>query len=126
MCSRMKRRTKRSITIAHAGKQNAAHGNTTARRRFAARPPKKEEKKGKNDDDNPQDGATAFYRAILDAPRKTRPKFSEEEARRNFEIGARYNKLSRIKLPVRGRAPAEARPAAVRVREPPPICGSRR
>ncbi len=69
----------------------------TARRRFAAPATKKKKKKGKNDDDNPQDGATAFYRAILDAPRKTRPKFSEEEAKRNFEIGARYNRLSRIK-----------------------------
>jgi len=68
------------------------------RRRFAAPATKKKKKKGKaGDDDNPQDGATAFYRAILDAPRKTRPKFSEEEAQRNFEIGARYNKLSRIK-----------------------------
>ena len=70
----------------------------TARRRFAAPATKKKKKKGKGaDDDNQQDGATAFYRAILDAPRKTRPKFSEEEAQRNFEIGARYNKLSRIK-----------------------------
>ena len=94
MCSRMKRRTKRFITIAHAGKQNAAHGNTTGAPKVRGPATKKKKKKGKNDDDNPQDGATAFYRAILDAPRKT--KFSEEEAQRNFEIGARYNKLSRI------------------------------
>ena len=93
----IKRGTKRSITIAHAGKQMLRTVTRTARRRFAAPATKKKKKKGKNDDDNPQDGATAFYRAILDAPRKTRPKFSEEEARRNFEIGARYNKLSRIK-----------------------------
>ena len=69
----------------------------TTRRRFAAPATKKKKKKKGGDDDNPQDGATAFYRAILDAPRKTRPNFSEEEAQRNFEIGARYNKLSRIK-----------------------------
>ena len=75
---------------------NAAHSNEDATRPGRAGH-EKERKKGKNDDDNPQDGATAFYRAILDAPRKTRPKFSEEEAQRNFEIGARYNKLSRIK-----------------------------
>ena len=81
----------------HAGKQMLRTVTRTVRRRFAAPATKKKKKKGKNDDDNPQDGATAFYRAILDAPRKTRPKFSEEEARRNFEIGARYNRLSRIK-----------------------------
>ncbi|CAH0371235.1 unnamed protein product [Pelagomonas calceolata] len=93
----MKFGMKQSITIAHTGKQMLRTVTRQARRRFAAPATKKKKKKGKNDDDNPQDGATAFYRAILDAPRKTRPKFSEEEAKRNFEIGARYNKLSRIK-----------------------------
>ena len=75
----------------------AARARALATRRFAAPATKKKKKKSKGDDDNPRDGATAFYRAIIDAPRKTRPKLSEEETQKNFEIGATYNRLSRRK-----------------------------
>lgn len=67
--------------------------------RGLAAPAKKKSKAAKqaaNMDDH-KDAAYEFYKSVIDAPKRTRPKLSEEEAKRNFEIGRKYNMLSRTK-----------------------------
>lgn len=44
-----------------------------------------------------KDAAYDFYKRVIDAPRKQRPTFSDEEAAAHFEIGRTYNREWRKK-----------------------------
>lgn len=71
----------------------------TPARTLAAPATKKKKKKG---GDNPgendsKDDAYAFYKGVVDAPKRSRPRLPAKEAARNFEIGREYNRKARAK-----------------------------
>ena len=93
----------RALARGRAGAVAAAsprRAPVAAARRGLAAPKSKKSKAAKQQvaaADDSKDAAYDFYKAIIDAPKRKRPKLGEEEAARNFEIGAAYNKLSRRK-----------------------------
>mmetsp|Transcript_24623 Transcript_24623/g.75939 ORF Transcript_24623/g.75939 Transcript_24623/m.75939 type:complete len:149 (+) Transcript_24623:129-575(+) len=68
-----------------------------ARRRLAAPKTKKSKAKKQDDEGGGRDGSYDFFKAVIDAPRRRRPRLGEDEAARNFETGRTYNKLTRAK-----------------------------
>jgi len=78
----------------------AARPRPAAVRAFAAPASKKSKKKkgaAAPGEDDAKDGAYQFYKDVVDAPKRVRPRLPAAEAARNFEIGRMYNRKSRKK-----------------------------
>ena len=75
----------------------ASRAPVRPRRRLAAPKTKKSKAKKQDDEGGGRDGSYDFFKAVIDAPRRRRPRLGEDEAARNFETGRTYNKLTRAK-----------------------------
>jgi hypothetical protein len=68
-----------------------------ARRGLAAPKSKKSKQASQAADNDHKDAAYDFYKAIIDAPKRKRPKLPDDVAAAHFAIGREYNQKSRAK-----------------------------
>ena len=68
-----------------------------ARRGLAAPKSKKSKQASQAADNDHKDAAYDFYKAIIDAPKRKRPKLPDDVAAAHFAIGREYNVKSRAK-----------------------------